>query len=95
MLREGTPQELADFVRKIDRVWFQYVDRVVRDERDYFTHFNYIHQNPVKHGFVERMSDYKFSSIHRWIEEAGKDWLVDCFRRYPVIDFEPDIGDLE
>lgn len=93
LLREGTPQELADFVRQLGSVWYQYTDHVVRDERDYFTHFNYTHQNPVKHGYVERMSDYRFSSIHRWIKEAGKDWLADCFRRYPVADFQPDMGD--
>ncbi len=93
LLKEGTPQELADFVRNLTRVWHQYVDRVIRDERDYFMHFNYIHQNPVKHGFVERMSAYQFSSIHKWIEEAGKKWLADCFRKYPVIDFEPEMGD--
>lgn len=94
LLKEGKPQELADFVRRLGRVWYQYIDHVIRDERDYFMHFNYIHQNPVKHGFVERLGAYKFSSIHRWLEEAGKEWLADCFRDYPVVDFEPDMGDL-
>ena len=93
LLKEGTPQELADFVCKINRVWYQYVDHVVRDERDYFMHFNYIHQNPVKHGYVEKLTDYQFSSIHKWIEEAGKEWLADCLRDCPVTDFEPDMGD--
>ncbi len=95
LLKEGTPQELADFVCKLDRVWYQYIDHVIRDERDYFMHFNYIHQNPVKHSFVERMSDYQFSSIHEWLEKAGKEWLAGCFRRYPVVDFEPEMGDFD
>ena len=93
LLKEGTPQELADFVRQLERVWYQYTDRVIRNERDYFMHFNYIHQNPVKHGYVEKLTNYQFSSIHKWIESAGKEWLADCLREYPVIDFEPDMGD--
>ncbi len=93
LLKEGTPQELADFVSRLSRVWYQYIDHVIRDERDYFMHFNYIHQNPVKHGYTERMTDYQFSSIHRWVEEAGKGWLADCLRNCPVTDFEPDMSD--
>ena len=58
-------------------------------------HFNYIHQNPVKHGFVERMSDYKFSSIHDWVKKAGKEWLTDCLRDYPVVDLEPRMDDFD
>ncbi len=94
LLKEGTPQELADFVCRLNRVWYQYIDHVIRDERDYFTHFNYIHQNPVKHGYAEKLTDYQFSSIHKWMESAGKGWLADCFRDHPVVDFEPDMGDL-
>ena len=93
LLKEGTPQELADFVRRLDRVWYQYVDRVIRDERDYFMHFNYIHQNPIKHSYVEKLTDCQFSSIHKWVEKVGKDWLADCLRDCPVVDFEPEMGD--
>lgn len=95
LLKEGTPQELADFVCRLERVWYQYIDRVVRDEQDYFMHFNYIHQNPVKHGYVEKLTNHQFSSIHKWMEGAGKEWLAGCLRDYPVVDFEPDMGDLE
>jgi len=29
---------------------------------------DYIHYNPVKHGYVERASDWKYSSIHRYVK---------------------------
>jgi putative transposase len=32
------------------RVWYQYFDHSIRDEADFWKHFNYIHQNPIKHG---------------------------------------------
>ena len=34
------------------QVWFRCSDRVMRSERHYFTTLNYIHNNPVKHGYV-------------------------------------------
>ena len=35
------------------RVWYQYFDRFPRSERDFWTCFNYIHINPIKHGYVQ------------------------------------------
>jgi putative transposase len=38
------------------QVWYQYFDRFPRNECDFWTYFNYIHINPIKHGYV-RVSD--------------------------------------
>jgi len=38
------------------QVWYQYWDRFPRNERDFWAYFNYIHLNPIKHGYV-RVSD--------------------------------------
>lgn len=48
----------------------------IRDERDFEFHINYIHNNPVKHGYVRRPSDWKYSSIHKFIEKGyvSEDW---------------------
>lgn len=70
-------------------VWYQYCDHVTRNEGDYYRHLNYIHQNPIKHSYVNGMEKYEFSSIHQFMKEEGKEWLADCFRNYPIIDFEP------
>lgn len=35
------------------RVWHQYWDRFPRSERDFWFYLNYIHLNPVKHGYVK------------------------------------------
>jgi putative transposase len=40
---------------------------MVRDENDYARHFDYIHWNPVKHGLVESVCDWPFSTFHRWV----------------------------
>ena len=42
-------------------------EHFIRDEEDYENHLNYIHYNPVKHGYVKQASDWPYSSIHRSI----------------------------
>ncbi len=37
----------------------------IRDERDFANHVQYIHYNPVKHGYVQQPEDWPYSSIHR------------------------------
>jgi len=48
-----------DLVVWQDRFW----EHTIRDERDMKTHYDYIHYNPVKHGYVESADQWKWSSI--------------------------------
>jgi putative transposase len=48
----------------------------IRDEDDFARHADYIHHNPRKHGYVERVADWPWSSFHRYVK-AGvlpPDW---------------------
>ncbi|WP_417568591.1 REP-associated tyrosine transposase [Marinobacterium aestuariivivens] len=45
----------------------RYWEHLVRDERDMHRHLDYIHYNPVKHGLVERVRDWSYSSFHRYV----------------------------
>jgi len=47
------------------QVWFRSQDRCMRSERHLYTTLNYIHNNPVKHGYVTKWTDWPFSSV-RW-----------------------------
>ncbi len=38
----------------------------IRGERDLQRHVDYIHYNPLKHGLVERLEDWPFSTYHRY-----------------------------
>ena len=51
-------------------------EHLIRDELDYIQHVNYIHYNPVKHGYVAKPSDWEYSSIHHFIKLGilTKDW---------------------
>jgi putative transposase len=46
-----------------DRFW----DHVIRDEKDLQRHFDYIHFNPVKHGYVQHPEDWPHSSYRHWL----------------------------
>lgn len=48
----------------------------IRDEQDYRAHFNYLHFNPVKYGLVKRVSDWPYSSFHRYVRSGvySDDW---------------------
>jgi putative transposase len=63
-------------------VWWNYWDYCPRDEQDYFTHLNYLLNNPVKHGYVQNLYDYPFSSFHDLIRSQGRACLVQQFKRY-------------
>lgn len=45
-------------------------DHVIRDDRDFENHLHYIHHNPVKHGYVKNLRDWKDSSYIEW-EKRG------------------------
>lgn len=54
-------------------------EHLIRNERDYEKHLNYIHYNPVKHGYVDTPWEWKYSSIHRLRKEGvvPKNWACD------------------
>ena len=42
----------------------------MRDEADLERHFDYIHYNPVKHGYVTKPEKWRFSSRQYWLEKG-------------------------
>jgi putative transposase len=69
------------------QVWHNFWDTCIRSEADYWTRLNYIHHNPIKHGYVKQMERWRYSSYGYYLEHKGVAWLMDVFERYPVVDF--------
>lgn len=42
-------------------------EHVIRDEKDFRQHVDYIHYNPVKHGHCQRVADWPYSTFHRYV----------------------------
>jgi putative transposase len=51
-------------------------EHLIRDEGDFKRHADYIHFNPVKHGYVESVADWPYSTFHRDVERGvyPRDW---------------------
>jgi putative transposase len=45
-------------------------EHTIRDEQDYAAHMDYIHFNPVKHGFVTHAADWPYSSFHQAVAKG-------------------------
>jgi len=69
------------------QVWFRAVERSMRSERHYFTTLNYIHHNPVKHGYTLKWQDWPFSSASEYVERVGRKKALGIWREYPILDY--------
>jgi putative transposase len=51
-------------------------EHTIRDNGDLQRHVDYIHFNPVKHGLVKRVSEWPYSSFHRYVRLGwlSEDW---------------------
>jgi len=72
---------------KRGKFWCSYSDRAIRDDRHYYQVLNYLHYNPVKHGFANSPYDWEQSSIHQYLQDKGQEWLRSCWVEYPVKDY--------
>ena len=59
-------------IRRGERgIWQRrYWEHLIRDERDYRAHMDYVHINPVKHGLVKCVADWPYSTFHRLVVEG-------------------------
>jgi len=77
----GLPIRERRSVSRISRgereIWQRrFWEHLVRDEEDFARHTDYIHYNPVKHGWAETPSEWKHSSFGRFVENGiySNDW---------------------
>ena len=69
------------------KVWYRFSDRLIRNEQHYLATINYIHHNPVKHGYVDDADAWAWSSIHNYVETQGEHWLAQTWKEYPILDY--------
>jgi putative transposase len=48
-----------------------YWDHVIRSDTDFERHLDYIHYNPVHHGYVNRPEEWRHSSFMQWRERGA------------------------
>lgn len=72
------------------KVFFRAVERAMRSDRHYWATLNYVHHNPVRHGYVERWTDWPWSSVTEYLAQSGVEEAKRIWREYPVRDYGKD-----
>lgn len=72
------------------RVWYKFSDRMIRNDTHMHKAMNYIHYNPVKHGYVTDVYEWPCSSIWMYFDNCGREWLRENWIKYPPGDMGED-----
>ena len=78
-IQKGERRSQSRISKRGRGIWQRrYWEHLIRDEQDYIRHVEYIHHNPVRHGYTAKASDWPYSSIHRFIKSGmiDKNWGV-------------------
>jgi putative transposase len=69
------------------QVWHAASDRLMRSESHFWATMNYIHHNPVRHGYVARWQDWPCSSAHEFLASLSRAEVERIWREYPLEDY--------
>jgi putative transposase len=66
------------------KVWHNCFERPMKTRRHFWATLNYVHHNPVHHGYVEHWQDWPWSSAREFIEAVGKPRALELWLAYPI-----------
>jgi putative transposase len=69
------------------KVWFNCAETGMKSDRHFWATFNYVHHNPVHHGYVRQWQDWPFSSGAAFLKRAGRDEAAVLWKEYPIGDY--------
>ncbi len=72
------------------KVWCNFFDRKIKSKRHLWASINYIHNNPVHHGYTNKWQDWAFSSANSYLESVGREEAIRIWKEYPVLDYGKD-----
>lgn len=75
------------------QVFFRTTDRAMRSDGHFWASLNYIHHNPVHHGYVDRWDDWPWGSACSYLERVGRAEAARIWRGFPVHDYGKDWDD--
>ena len=69
------------------QVWCGASERYMRNDAHFWATLNYVHNNPVHHGYAGRWQDWPFSSAPEYLAEMGRTFAEKTWREYPILDY--------
>ncbi|MBR1425678.1 transposase [bacterium] len=78
------------YTNKREKGIFQhrYYEHTITSQEELNKHIDYIHYNPVKHGYVKMAKDWEFSSFSKFVKDGFYDENWCDFREIEDIDYE-------
>jgi len=61
--------------------------RAIRSERHFGATMNYVHHNPVHHGYCRQWQDWPFSSASAFLQSVGKEEAARIWNAYPILEY--------
>lgn len=59
----------------------------MRTDSHFWATLNYVHHNPVRHGYVQHWQDWIFSSALDYLAEIGHVEALKIWKEYPLLDY--------
>ena len=72
------------------KIWYKSFERPMKSDRHFWASLNYIHHNPVHHGYVDKWQDWNFSSADNYLEKFGREKVTEIWKEYPILDYGKD-----
>ena len=69
------------------QVFHRATERFMRSERHFFATVNYVHNNPVHHGYVLLWTEWAWSSAAEYLEQMGRAEAERVWKEYPIRDY--------
>ncbi|WP_242675189.1 REP-associated tyrosine transposase [Phytopseudomonas dryadis] len=90
-LQSTEPISLSRHLKRERAIWQRrYKEHCIHDQDDLQRHIDYIHFNPVRHGYVTHPGDWPYSSLHRHIGQGlvPADWTGEIMESQPGLNAE-------
>lgn len=73
-----------EYATKGRKIFHGSAETGMKSERHFHATLNYIHNNPVKHSYVNKWQDWPYSSAAQYLAALGKEEAARHWQEYPV-----------
>jgi putative transposase len=77
----------AEENRRGRQVFCHSSDRHIRSQAHFWATLNYVHHNPVRHGYVTHWTDWPWSSATDYLRNIGQSEPARIWHQYPPFDY--------
>ena len=72
------------------KVWFNCAETGMKSDRHFWATLNYVHHNPVHHGYVPQWQDWPFASGGAFLAQSGREEAERIWKTYPIREYGKD-----